>query len=52
MEFSTGSCAMLGTANTIERTSESLGMSLMGSSIIPAVPAARMAKGLRPGRKL
>nr|WP_303620063.1 hypothetical protein [Enterocloster clostridioformis] len=27
-------------------------MSLMGSSTIPAVLAARMAKGLRPGRKL
>ena len=40
-----GSCAMLGTANTMSALSESLGMSLMGSSTIPAVLAARMAKG-------
>lgn len=32
--------------------SESLGMSLMGSSIIPAVLAARMAKGVETGEKI
>ena len=43
---------MLGTANTMSALSESLGMSLMGSSIIPAVLAARMAKGVETGEKI
>lgn len=47
-----GSCAMLGTANTMSALSESLGMSLMGSSAIPAVLAARMAKGVETGEKI
>lgn len=47
-----GSCAMLGTANTMSAISESLGMSLMGSSAIPAVLAARMAKGVETGEKI
>ena len=47
-----GSCAMLGTANTMSALSESLGMSLMGSSTIPAVLAARMAKGVETGEKI
>ena len=51
-ELCPGSCAMLGTANTMSALSESLGMSLMGSSTIPAVLAARMAKGVETGRKI
>lgn len=47
-----GSCAMLGTANTMSALSESLGMSLMGSSAIPAVLAARLAKGVETGEKI
>lgn len=47
-----GSCAMLGTANTMGALSESLGMSLMGSSTIPAVLAARLAKGVETGEKI
>ncbi len=41
-----------GTANTMSAISESLGMSLMGSSAIPAVLAARMAKGVETGEKI
>lgn len=47
-----GSCAMLGTANTMSALSESLGMSLMGSSAIPAVMAERLAKGVETGEKI
>lgn len=47
-----GSCAMLGTANTMGALSESLGLSLMGSSTIPAVLAARLAKGVETGEKI
>ena len=37
-----GSCAMLGTANTMGCMAEALGMSLPGSAVIPAVYAKRM----------
>ena len=38
----TGSCAMLGTANTMGCLAEAMGMSLPGSAVIPAVYAKRM----------
>lgn len=47
-----GSCAMLGTANTMSALSESLGMSLMGSSAIPAVLAGRLAMEEKTGEKI
>lgn len=47
-----GSCAMLGTANTMCSLSESLGLSLPGSSTIPAVLAARFAMGVATGEKI
>ncbi|MBE6904852.1 MAG: dihydroxy-acid dehydratase [Ruminococcaceae bacterium] len=37
-----GSCAMLGTANTMGCMAEALGMSLPGSAVIPAISAKRM----------
>ena len=37
-----GSCAMLGTANTMAMVAEALGMSLPGCAAIPAVDAKRM----------
>ncbi|MDR2391160.1 MAG: dihydroxy-acid dehydratase [Planctomycetota bacterium] len=47
-----GSCAMLGTANTMCALSESLGLSLPGSSAVPAVMAARLAAGIETGRRI
>src|SRR5699024_1583738 len=38
-----GSCAMLGTANTMSCLSEAMGMTLPGTSTIPAVYSTRMA---------
>ena len=38
-----GSCSFLGTANTMGALAEALGMSLPGSSMIPAVHAKRLA---------
>ena len=37
-----GSCAMLGTANTMGCMAEAMGMSLPGSAVVPAVYAKRM----------
>lgn len=37
-----GSCAMLGTANTMGCMAEAMGMSLTGSAVIPAIYARRM----------
>ena len=45
-----GSCAMLGTANTMGMMAEALGMMLPGMSCIPAVAAARMQAGYETGR--
>jgi dihydroxy-acid dehydratase len=45
-----GSCSFLGTANTMGAMSEALGMSLPGSSMIPAVHAARLASAQEAGR--
>ena len=45
-----GSCAMLGTANTMGCMAEALGMSLPGSAVIPAVYAKRMQIAYETGR--
>ncbi len=45
-----GSCAMLGTANTMGCMAEALGMSLPGSAVIPAVYAKRMQTAYETGR--
>lgn len=45
-----GSCAMLGTANTMGMVAEALGMSLPGCAAIPAVDAKRMQAGYETGR--
>lgn len=47
-----GSCAMLGTANTMGSLSESLGMALLGSSTVPAVMAERLSKGVETGQQI
>lgn len=47
-----GSCAMLGTANTMGMVAEALGMSLPGCSAIPAVDAKRMQIGYETGRAI
>ncbi len=45
-----GSCAMLGTANTMGCMAEAMGMSLPGSAVIPAVYAKRMQIAYDTGR--
>ncbi len=45
-----GSCAMLGTANTMSCMAEALGMMLPGCATIPAVAARRMSAGYATGR--
>lgn len=45
-----GSCAMLGTANTMGCMAEAMGMSLPGSAVIPAVYAKRMQVAYETGR--
>ncbi len=45
-----GSCAMLGTANTMGCMAEAMGMMLPGCATIPAVAAKRMAAGYATGR--
>lgn len=47
-----GSCAMLGTANTMCALAEGLGMCLPGVSTIPAVNSARLSAGEKTGRKI
>ncbi len=47
-----GSCAFLGTANTMACISEALGMSLTGSALIPAVYAERLRSAYEAGRKI
>lgn len=44
-----GSCAMLGTANTMGCMAEALGMSLPGSAVIPAIYAKRMQTAYETG---
>ncbi len=45
-----GSCAMLGTANTMGCLAEAMGMSLTGSAVIPAIYAKRMQVAYETGR--
>ena len=47
-----GSCAMLGTANTMGMVAEALGMSLPGSAAIPAVDARRSQAAYETGRAI
>ena len=47
-----GSCAMLGTANTMGMVAEALGMSLPGCAATPAVDARRMQAGYETGRAI
>lgn len=49
---SCGSCAFLGTANTVGCLSEALGMSLTGSALIPATYAERLRVSLESGLKI
>ena len=45
-----GSCAMLGTANTMGCMAEAMGMSLPGSAVVPAVFGERMQLAYETGR--
>lgn len=45
-----GSCAMLGTANTMGCMAEALGMSLPGSAVVPAIYARRMQIAYETGQ--
>lgn len=45
-----GSCAMLGTANTMGCMAEAMGMSLPGSAVVPAVYSRRMQIAYETGR--
>lgn len=47
-----GSCAMLGTANTMGILAEALGMSLPGCATIPAVHAQRLTMARQTGRAI
>ncbi len=47
-----GSCAMLGTANTMGCLSETMGMTLPGTSTIPAVYSSRMAAAYNSGKAI
>ncbi len=51
-EPSCGSCAMLGTANTMCALSESLGLALPGTTAIPAVMSERLIAGVKTGEKI
>ncbi len=44
-----GSCAMLGTANTMGCLAEAMGMSLLGSAVIPAIYSKRMSVAFETG---
>jgi dihydroxy-acid dehydratase len=47
-----GSCAMLGTANTMGILAEALGMSLPGCATIPAINAKRLTMAAQTGRAI
>ncbi len=47
-----GSCAMLGTANTMGCLSEAMGMTLPGTATIPAVLARRLVAARQTGRAI
>jgi dihydroxy-acid dehydratase len=47
-----GSCAMMGTANTMNMLTEALGMTLTDGALIPATFGARIALARRTGRRI
>lgn len=47
-----GSCAMLGTANTMACLAEAMGVMLPGAAAIPAVYSERLAAGYESGRQI
>jgi dihydroxy-acid dehydratase len=47
-----GSCAMMGTANTMNMLTEALGMTLTEGALIPATYGARIALARRAGRQI
>lgn len=47
-----GSCAMMGTANTMGALAEALGMSLPGAATIPAVSSQRLKMGKETGKAI
>ena len=47
-----GSCAMLGTANTMNMLTEALGMTLTDGALIPATHGARIALARQAGRQI
>lgn len=47
-----GSCAMLGTANTMACLAEAMGMALPGTALIPAVLAERLRAAYRAGETI
>lgn len=47
-----GSCAMLGTANTMGCLAEAMGIMLPGTATIPAVYSERLAAGYRSGKQI
>lgn len=47
-----GSCAMLGTANTMGCMAEALGLMLPGTATIPAVMARRLRAARQSGRRI
>jgi dihydroxy-acid dehydratase len=47
-----GSCAMMGTANTMNMLTEALGMTLTDGALIPATHGARIALARQAGRRI
>ncbi len=47
-----GSCAMLGTANTMGCLAEAMGMALPGSAVVPAVLAGRLRYAYQTGKAI
>jgi len=47
-----GSCAMMGTANTMNMLTEALGMTLTDGALIPATLGARVALARRAGQRI
>jgi len=47
-----GACSLMGTANTMQILSEALGMSLPGSSTVPAVSSQRLRVARQSGRQV
>ena len=47
-----GSCALLGTANTMQCLTEALGLSLPGVATTPAVAALKLRQAKRSGQQI